>query len=97
MNRSPEQILIRPLITEKVTKVQEDVNQYCFEVLRDANKFEVRSAIERLFGVKVVNVNTMRVPGKWKRVGKSFGRGAGWKKAVVTLKEGDSIELFDRV
>ena len=97
MSRSPEQIIVRPLLTEKVTRVQESENKYFFEVSKDANKVEIKSAIEKLFGVKVTGVNTMMVPGKWKRVGRTFGRSTGWKKAVVTLKDGDSIELFDQV
>jgi len=97
MSRSPEQIIVRPLLTEKVTRIQENENKYFFEVFKDANKVEIKSAIEKLFGVKVTDVNTMMMPGKWKRVGRSFGRSTNWKKAVVTLKDGDSIELFDQV
>jgi large subunit ribosomal protein L23 len=97
MNREPQDIIVRPLLTEKGTKIQEHVNQYFFEVRKDANKIEIRKAVEKLFDVKVVSVNTLRLPGKWKRLGKSVGRSTGWKKAVVTLREGEVIELFEGV
>lgn len=97
MRRDPQDIIIRPLITEKGTMIQEDVNQYFFEVRKDANKIEIKSAIEKIFEVKVLRVNTIRMPGKWKRLGRHVGRSTGYKKAIVTLKEGDSIELYEGI
>jgi large subunit ribosomal protein L23 len=72
-------------------------NQYFFQVNPDANKHEIRQAIEMYFGVKVENVRTMNRIGKTKRMGRFSGRRASWKKAIVTLAEGDSIDLFDNV
>jgi large subunit ribosomal protein L23 len=72
-------------------------NQYFFQVNPDANKHEIRQAIEMYFGVKVENVRTMNRIGKIKRMGRFSGRRASWKKAIVTLAEGDSIDLFDNV
>lgn len=97
MNREPQDLLIRPLLTEKGTKIQEHTNQYFFEVRKDANKIEIKKAVEKLFNVKVEAVNTLRMPGKWKRLGRSMGRSNGWKKAIVTLREGEVIELFEGV
>lgn len=99
MNRDARSIILRPLVTEKVTGIQdqEHINQYFFEVRKDANKVEIRRAIEQIFEVKVKKVNTMRMPDKWTRLGRFVGRSHGWKKAVVTLREGDSIELFEGV
>ena len=85
-------IVREPLITEKGTN-QEKVRKYFFRVHPDANKHEIREAVERLFNVKVAKVNTMVVGGKWKRVRFQPGQTADWKKAVVTLKEGQKIEF----
>lgn len=95
--RSPYQIIRRPLITEKGTELKHRANQYLFEVARDANKLEIKHAIESLFRVKVLRVRTLSVQGKEKRVGRFLGRTPDWKKAVATLKEGDSIESFEGV
>ena len=70
-------------------------NKYCFKVAKDANKIEIKNAIEEIFKVTVVNVNTVNVHGKMKRMGRTQGMTASWKKAVVTLREGDSIEVFE--
>lgn len=86
------EVIREPLITEKGT-TQEQAGKYCFLVARRATKLEVREAVERLFNVKVAKVNTMVVPGKWKRVRFHPGRTAEWKKAVVTLKQGQKIEF----
>jgi len=88
-------IIIRPLITEKTTQQKEDNHQYVFEVYRDANKIEIKSAIEQLFKVKVLKVRTINVIGKVKRVGRKYGKRPDWKKAIVTLREGDRIEFFE--
>ena len=83
------------MITEKSTRQKEEGRQYVFEVDRDANKIEIQTAIERLFKVKVLQVRTSNVLGKMKRLGRRYGKRADWKKAVVTLKEGDRIDFFE--
>ena len=88
-------VIKRPLRTEKTTEMEDNLNQVVFEVDRHANKIEVRQAIERLFGVSVVSVNTLNHRGKPKRVGKIFGRRSDTKKAIVTLKDDDHIEFFE--
>ncbi|HOX45133.1 MAG TPA: 50S ribosomal protein L23 [Myxococcota bacterium] len=95
--KSPESIILRPMITEKSNSLQETCNQVIFRVARDANKIEIRQAVEKLFGVKVVDVRTMRLPKRWKRVGRNIGQRPSWKKAVVRLREGDKIEFFSGV
>jgi large subunit ribosomal protein L23 len=87
-------VLKRPLFTEKNDRLKEMYNKYAFEVEMKANKIEIRQAVERIFGVTVVKVNTMRVHGKVKRRGRSEGRRPDWKKAIVTLKEGDTIPIW---
>jgi large subunit ribosomal protein L23 len=89
------QIIRRPLVTEKSTQQKEAHNQYVFEVQREANKIEIQKAIERLFKVKVTQVRTSNVLGKVKRLGRKYGKRSDWKKAIVTLKEGDRIEFFE--
>lgn len=92
----PEDIIRRPIIlTEKSTRLREKQNQVIFEVRRDANKIQIRSAIEALFKVGVVDVNTMLMRGKEKRMGRGYAKLRNWKKAIVTLKEGDAIQFFD--
>lgn len=88
------QIIIRPLITEKNTNLME-LNKYSFEVDRKANKHEIKHAIQEIFKVTVVDVNTINMRGKERRRGRIVGRTADWKKAVVTLAQGDRIELFE--
>lgn len=88
------QIIKKPLITEK-TSLQKEVGQIvAFEVSLDANKIEIKQAVEKAFDVKVKNVNTSLVAGKVKRVGRQFGKRSNWKKAYVTLEEGSSIDFF---
>lgn len=87
-------VLKRPLFTEKNDRLKENFNKFAFEVEIKANKIEVRQAVEQIFGVSVVKVNTMRVHGKVKRRGRSVGRRPDWKKAIVTLKEGDTIPIW---
>ncbi len=89
------QIIRRPLVTEKSTQQKETHNQYVFEVQREANKIEIQRAVERLFKVKVIQVRTSNVLGKVKRLGRKYGKRPDWKKAIVTLKEGDRIEFFE--
>ena len=92
-------ILKRPILTEKMLKLQEVKRQYAFEVDESANKIEVKRAIQQKFDVIVENVNIIRVKGKSKRLntrrGITTGKRADWKKAIVTLREGDSINFFE--
>jgi len=92
--RDPQEIIQAPLVTEKGSLLGEKTNQVLFRVKRDANKIEVKQAIETLFKVKVTKVRLTRYLGKIKRVGRSSGRLPMWKKAYVTLKEGDKIDFF---
>jgi large subunit ribosomal protein L23 len=87
--------IVRPLITEKSSAAYQARGEYTFEVHSDASKPQIRSAIEQLFGVKVTGVWTMNVRGKDRRMGKTAGRRPNWKKAIVTLREGDTIEIFE--
>jgi large subunit ribosomal protein L23 len=91
---TPQQIIIRPVITEKSTDLQTQHGKYVFEVAKKANKIEIRKAVEMVFGVRVADVHTMVVRGDVRRVGRFFGRRAFWKKAVVTLHAGDSIDFY---
>ena len=91
--KDPREIIIRPIITEHSYDMMEKYT-YTFEVAKDANKIEVRQAIEAIFDVTVVKVNTLNVKPKTKRVRYQEGKTRSWKKAMVTLKEGDTIELF---
>ena len=84
--------IVRPLVTEKTSIARQDRGEYVFEVASDATKPAIRQAIEQLFGVKVTSVWTSNQRGKLRRVGKSAGRRPNWKKAIVTLQEGDTIE-----
>jgi large subunit ribosomal protein L23 len=89
------QVVVRPLITEKTSAAYQDRAEYAFEVHPDATKPQIRQAIESLFGVKVTGVWTSNVRGKEKRMGQSAGRRPNWKKAIVKLREGDTIEIFE--
>lgn len=88
-------IIRKPLITEKTTRLKESHNQYAFEVDRRANKIEIKRAVEQLFRVKVRQVNVSKVHGKVKRLGKNVGRRSDWKKALVSLEEGQRIDFFE--
>lgn len=90
----PHRIIRRALVTEKGTALREQ-NKYVFEVDRQANKIEIKQAIEALFGVTVTAVHALNVFGKTKRVGRFQGRTSDWKKAIATLKEGQTIEFFE--
>ena len=93
MNNSAD-VIKKVLLTEKGTRLSEEQNQYLFRVARDANKMEIKKAVEALFNVRVMAVNTMRRKGKKKRQRTaSFGTTASWKRAVVTLHEEDVITL----
>ncbi len=91
--KDPRTIIIRPIITEHSYDMMEH-NTYTFEVAKDANKIEIRQAVEAIFNVKVTKVNTLNVKPKNKRVRRVMGKTRTWKKAMVTVQEGDSIELF---
>lgn len=93
--RDPRDVIIRPILTEKTVMLKEKANQYVFEVAMDANKPEIKRAVEELFKVKVEDVKVIRVKGKIKRVRRAPGRTRSYKKAIVKLKKGDSIPLFE--
>ena len=95
-SRNLADLVIKPIITEKATFLLEQ-NKYTFNVVLKATKPEIKAAIESLFDVKVVKVNTIRLPRKKRRVGKFVGYKSQYKRAVVTLSEGDSITLFPEV
>ena len=95
MMLSEQEIVKRPLITEKGERNRAAAQQYAFEVHRDATKIQVKGAVEKLFGVHVLAVRTSVQRGKEKRVGKNIGRRPNWKKAIVTLKQGETIPLFE--
>lgn len=88
------EVIRGPVVTEKYDRVREVHNAYAFEVDRRASKDEIKAAVKTLFGVDPVAIRTQIVRGKNKRVGRSIGRRPNWKKAIVTLKEGQSIDLF---
>ena len=87
--------VVRPLITEKTSAAFQDRGEYTFQVHPNATKPQIRQAIEDLFGVKVTDVWTSNQRGKEKRMGRSVGRRPSWKKAIVKLREGDTIEIFE--
>jgi large subunit ribosomal protein L23 len=107
--RAAQTVIKRPLLTEKGTRLREsgghaepppaeELNQkLMFEVARDANKIEIRQAVEKLFNVKVVDVHTQIVRGKEKRIGRFAGMRPHWKKAIVTLEAGKTVEFFEGV
>lgn len=89
---NPQQVILRPVVSEKTVHQQGKCNQYTFAVHQDANKVQIADAIELLFKVKVERVNTMNVIGKERRRGRLTGRESGWKKAIVRLADGQKIE-----
>lgn len=93
--RSPYDVLVKPIITEKSMMDMEE-GKYTFKVASDADKIEIRNAVEEVFGVKVAKINTMNVKGKVKRQGRFVGKRADWKKAIITLTaDSKAIELFE--
>ena len=91
-----EDIIKRPLIlTEKGSTLREEQNKYLFEVDPRANKIQIKAAVETLFDVDVVDVNTLIMRGKMKRMGRGYAKTRNWKKAIVTLSEDDSIDFFE--
>jgi large subunit ribosomal protein L23 len=95
--RTAREIVLRPLITEKGTQLKMASNQYLFQVDKGANKIEIKKAVEEIWDVHVIAVRTIGMRGKKKRMGRFEGRRPDWKKAVVTLKQGETIELFEGV
>lgn len=95
MSREARDVLIRPLMTEKSMRQKDEQNTVSFRVRPDANKVEIRAAIEEVFNVKVASVRTASFEGKLKRMGRFQGRRANWKKAIVTLQAGHKIELVE--
>jgi large subunit ribosomal protein L23 len=93
--KESRQVVLRPLVTEKATALKDDRNQVSFQVALDANKVDIRRAVETIFKVKVVGVRTQVVFGKEKRMGRFVGRRPSWKKAVVQLAPDNKIELFE--
>jgi len=95
--RNPRSIILKPLVTEKGSRLREENNKYLFSVVSGANKIEIKRAVQEIFNVKVRDVQTIVVHGKVKRMGAFQGKRPDWKKAVVTLVEGQSIDLFEQV
>ena len=91
--KDPRQVILRPIISERSYDLIND-NRYTFEVAKQANKVEIGQAVETIFGVTVLNVNTMNVSGKPKRLRYAKGMTRSWKKAIVTIADGQSIEAF---
>lgn len=97
MNKKAYEILKRPLITEKSTTEKDKSNKLFFEVDQRANKIEIKKAVEQMFKVNVLDVATMNMRGKKKRVGRFFTKRSDWKKAMVTIKPGQRVEFFEGV
>jgi len=95
MNKRAYEILRRPLITEKSTVEKDKGNKLVFEVDQRANKIEIKQAVEQMFKVNVLDVTTMTMRGKKKRVGRFFTKRPDWKKAMVTIKPGQRVEFFE--
>jgi large subunit ribosomal protein L23 len=93
----PRQIIIEPIVTEKSTIGKEMHNRYTFRVLPSATKPQIAKAVAEIFDVTVLEVRTIKMEGKVKRLGRNIGRRSAWKKAIVTLKEGDSVDFFEGV
>lgn len=93
--KMPHDIIKRALTTEKTTGLKQKENKYTFEVDRNANKIEIKNAVESLYKVKVLEVNTLNMHGKKRRVRFEIGKRPDWKKAVVTLRIGDRIEALE--
>lgn len=94
---NPRDVLVRPLLTEKGARRLETQNQYSFEVAAWANKIQIKAAIEGMFSVKVSSVRVCVMPGKPARLGRYAGRHPAWKRATVTLKEGERIPVFETI
>jgi large subunit ribosomal protein L23 len=97
MKREPYDVLIQPLLTEKITAMRETHNKVGVLVHRDANRVQIKQAVEAALKVRVERVNVMNVMGKTKRLGRFSGKRPDWKKAIVTLKAGEKLELYESV
>lgn len=95
--RDARDVLIRPVVTERSTYTMDEENAVTFVVKKDANKIEIRRAVEQMFNVKVLAVRTMNVRGKWRRVGRALGKKPGYKKAIVKLAEGERIDVYEGI
>ncbi len=93
----PHDIIIKPLNTEKTNIQKEDENKVSFEVARNSNRIYIKNAVETIFNVSVASVNTIQVKGKKKQKGRIVGKRRNWKKAVVTLMPGSTIDFFEGV
>lgn len=93
--KSLTDIIRRPIITEKAAVAQQELNAHVFEVDRKANKLQIKQAVQQLFSVKVRSVRTMIMPSKWKRSGRTVGKVRPWKKAIVTLAAGETIQVAE--
>ncbi len=91
----PRKIILKPMITEKNSRMKENTNTVAFKVHQRANRIEIKQAVQKIFGVQVESVRTMVVRGKVKRMGRFEGKKPNWKKALVTLKEGETIDFFE--
>ncbi|HWP45944.1 MAG TPA: 50S ribosomal protein L23 [Candidatus Limnocylindrales bacterium] len=95
MKKDVYSIIKRPLFSEKNSRLKAKYNKYVFEVDRNANKIEIKKALEEIFAVKVLKVNTINVLGKVRRRGRTSGKRPDWKKAIATLREGDKIPILE--
>jgi large subunit ribosomal protein L23 len=95
--RDPREVIIRPVVTERSTELQEDERTYTFIVSRESNKAEIRNAVQKLFGVNVEDVRTANYRGKWRRVGRTLGKRPAYKKAMVKLVDGDAIDVYEGI
>lgn len=96
MTKDLHSVLVRPLLTERGTRIQEKHNQYLFETAPGATKTDIKAAIEKMFKVSVSKVHTMIIPGKFRRYGKGGGMLADWKKAIVTVAKGQKIDFAQK-
>lgn len=92
---SPYDLIIRPLVTEKSTALREQANKVCFVVRQEANRSQIKSAVEEVLKVKVEKVHVFNMIGKTKRLNRFEGKRSDWKKAIVTLKKGEKLDLFE--
>jgi large subunit ribosomal protein L23 len=95
--RDPRDVIRAPVVTERSNDLQESMRTYTFIVATEANKLEIRHAVQSLFNVRVESVRTANYQGKWRRVGRSLGRKPAYKKAVVRLAEGDAIDVYEGI
>ena len=95
MKRDLQDVLVSPLLTEKLTAMRESANKVGFVVRGSANRIEIKRAVELALKVRVDRVHVMNVPGKIKRLGRFTGKRPDWKKAIVTLKEGEKLEMYE--